>query len=83
LQRRSVSLALGQPRHRSSEPASGKAHIGFQFLLPSDPSLVATTARLRDRSTHDVISGHILNARLEIPIKRAAAPRTTSRGFLP
>jgi hypothetical protein len=80
---RSVSLVQDQPRQRSSEPATCKAQIGLAFLLPSDPSLAATTARLRACSASHVISGRILNGRVEIPIERAAALRPTSRGFLP
>ena len=80
---RSVSPVQDQPRQRSSEPASGKAQIGLAFLLPSDPSLATTTARLRGRSASHVTSGRILNRRVEIPIERAAALRPTSRGFLP
>jgi hypothetical protein len=52
-------------------------------MLPSDPSLVATTARLRDRSTRYVFSGCIPKRRVEIPIERAAPLRPTSHGFLP
>jgi hypothetical protein len=80
---RSVSLVQDQPRQHSSEPASGKAQIGLAFLLPSDPSLAATTARLHGCSASHVTSGRILNGRVEIPIERAAALRPTSRGFLP
>jgi hypothetical protein len=70
-------------QQRSSEPASRKDQIGLAPLLPSDPSLVATTTRLRNRSVPHVINGRILNDRVEIPIERAASLRPTSRGFLP
>jgi hypothetical protein len=52
--------------------------------LPSDPSLAAaTTTRLDGCSASRVISGRILNGRVEIPMERAAALRPTYRGFLP
>ena len=59
------------------------AQIGIGPLLPGHPSPAATTARLRDHSARHVISGRILNGRIEIPIEPAAALRPTSRGFLP
>ena len=68
---RSVSLVHDRPRQRSSEPAPGELRIGFGPLLPGHPSPVATTARLRDHSARHVISGHILNGRVEIPIEPA------------
>jgi hypothetical protein len=51
--------------------------------LPSRTSLVATTARLRDHSAGNIISGLILKRRLEISIERAVPLRPASRGFLP
>ena len=80
---RSVPLVQDRPPQRSSEPTPRKARIGLGPLLPGHPSPVATTARLRDRSARHVISGHILNGRVEIPIEPAATLRPTSRGFLP
>jgi hypothetical protein len=80
---RSVSLVQDRPRQRSSEPASRTSEIGLGAILPSEPSLVVTNARLRDHSARHVISGHILNGGVEIPIGRVAALRPTSRGFLP
>jgi hypothetical protein len=80
---RSVSLAQDRPRQRSSEPESRKTQIGLGPLLPRYPSLVETTARLRDHCARHVISGRIRNGRVVIPIKFAAALRPTSRGFLP
>ena len=80
---RSVPLAQGRLRQRSSEPASRKAQIGLGLLLPGYPNLLATTARLRDHTARHVISGRILNRRVEIPIEPAATLRPTSRGFRP
>jgi len=80
---RSVSLVQDRSRQRSPEPASRKAQIGLGPLLPGYRSLVATTARLRHHSARHLISGRILNGRVEIPIEPAAALRPTSRGFLP
>jgi hypothetical protein len=77
-----LSLVQDRPRQRSFEPAPRKARIGLGRLLPGHPSPVATTARFRDHSARHVISGRILNARVEIPIEPAAT-RPTSRGFLP
>jgi len=51
--------------------------------LPGHPSPVAPTAQFCDHSTRHVISGRILNGRVEIPIETAATLRPTSRGFLP
>ena len=80
---RSVPLAQGRLRQRSSEPASRKAQIGLGSLLPGYPSLVATIARPRDHSARHLISGRILSRRGEIPIGPTAALQPTSRGFLP
>ena len=80
---RSISLVQDRPRRRLFEPAPRKLRIGLGPLLPGHPSPVATTARLRDHSARHVISGRILNGRVEIPIEPAATLRPTSRGFLP
>jgi hypothetical protein len=61
-----------KPRQRSSEPTSGRAQIGLVFLLPSDPSLATTTARLCGCSASHVTSGRILNRRVEIPMERGS-----------
>ena len=70
---RSVPLAQGRLRQRSSEPASRKAQIGLGSLLPGYPSLVATIARPRDHSARYLITGRIRNGAVEIPIEPAAA----------
>ena len=70
---RSVSLAKGRPRQRSSEPLSRKAQIRLALLFPSNPSLVAITAQLHDRSAGYVISARILNGRVEDAMRRTKA----------
>jgi len=60
-----------------------KRGSGLGPLLPGHPSPVAPTAQFRDHPTRHVISGRILNGRVEIPIETAATLRPTSRGFLP
>ena len=80
---RSVSLVQDRPRQRSSEPVPRKPRIGLGPLLPGPPSPVAITGRLRDHPARHVITGRILNGRVEIPIEPPATLRPTSRGFLP
>ena len=80
---RSVPLAQGRLRQRSSEPASRKAQIRLAPLLPGYPSLIATTARRRDHSARHLITGRILNGRVEIPIEPAATLRPHPAGSFP
>jgi len=74
---RSVSLAQGRPRRRSSEPASCKAQIGRGPLLSGNSGLIATTAWRRNHSHRRVIRGLSLDGGVEIPIVPAAPLRQT------
>jgi hypothetical protein len=73
---RSDSLAQDRPRQHSSEPAPRKVRIGLGPLLRGHRSPVATTVRLRNHSASHVITGRILNGRVEIPIAPAATLRS-------
>jgi hypothetical protein len=54
------------------------SQIGLGPLLAAYPCLVATTTRLRDHAACRLISGRILNGRVEIPIEPPPALRPTS-----